>query len=189
MTTTLHAKSLLNPTHQHCRKVEPGYGIPPHHNLASDSQAVGSRYYVNNHFANRLLAYLHDFSERPAYAGGPGYAIPSHIKSILDQLKELAEELGVKDALAEGTAAGTAPEDSTDPQGRSKKPQKQLPTQLNPLLAKLARHAATENDKVPGEGGHPVLFPCLAVNAYSSCLLSDIQLRDNLSLLLVSCVF
>lgn len=124
-------------------------------------QATGGRYYVNNCCANFLLTYLHDFSKGQAYTGGPGYAIPSHIKSILDQLKALAEDLGVKDALAEGPAAGTAPEDSTDPQGRTKKSQKQLPTQLNPLLAKLARHAATENDKVPGKGGHPVIFLAL----------------------------
>ena len=76
-------------------------------------------------------------------AGGAGYVIPPHIKSILDQLKALADELGVNEAAApEEAPAGAAPDE---------KQQKKLPTQLNPLLAKLARHAATENDRVSGE--------------------------------------
>lgn len=83
--------------------------------------------------------------------GGPGYTIPPHVKTTLDQLKALAEELGVQEAMAEEASSGPPAEDNADAQGRSDKPQKKLPTQLNPLLAKLARHAATENDKVPGE--------------------------------------
>lgn len=83
-------------------------------------------------------------------AGGPGYSIPPHVKSILDQLKALAEELGIKEAAAEAAAAGAVPEENADALGRLEKPQKKLPTQLNPLLAKLARYAAVENDKVPG---------------------------------------
>ena len=45
-------------------------------------------------------------------------------------------------AAPEEAPAGAAPDE---------KQQKKLPTQLNPLLARLARYAATENDKVPGE--------------------------------------
>ena len=68
--------------------------------------------------------------------------IPSDVRSLLDQLKDLAESLGLpKEEGAEEAAT----------QPGEEKLQKKLPPQLNPLLAKLARAAARENDKSPGK--------------------------------------
>ncbi len=68
--------------------------------------------------------------------------IPSDVRSLLDQLKILAESLGLpKEEGAEEAAT----------QPGEEKLQKKLPPQLNPLLAKLARAAARENEKSPGK--------------------------------------
>ncbi len=75
-------------------------------------------------------------------AGIGGYVIPSDVRSLLDQLKDLAESLGLpKEEGAEEAAT----------QPGEEKLQKKLPPQLNPLLAKLARAAARENEKSPGK--------------------------------------
>lgn len=77
----------------------------------------------------------------PHNAGNVGYEIPPDVGTLLDQLRDLAEDLGLpKEEAAEEAA----------PQPGEDKPQKKLPPQLNPLLAKLARAAARENDKSPG---------------------------------------
>ena len=81
------------------------------------------------------------------------------MNSVLDQLKALAEELGVNEAAApEEAPAGAAPDE---------KQQKKLPTQLNPLLARLARYAATENDKVPGE---TTCLGCMLLRRYMAAI-------------------
>ena len=72
-----------------------------------------------------------------------GYEIVPDVKHLLDQLKAQAEALGL-------------PRDGKDPShepsqaGEDKAPKK-LPPQLNPLLAKLARAAARENDQHGGQ--------------------------------------
>ncbi|DBA95241.1 TPA: hypothetical protein ACH3X3_013138 [Trebouxia sp. C0006] len=78
---------------------------------------------------------------REGTEGIGGYVIPSDVRSLLDQLKDLAESLGLR--KEEG-----AEEAATQP--GEEKLQKKLPPQLNPLLAKLARAAARENEKSPG---------------------------------------
>ncbi len=77
-------------------------------------------------------------------AGGGGYEIPADVHALLDQLRALAEDLGLPQ---EGKEAVEEP--PTQP--GEEKPQKKLPPQLNPLLAKLARTAARENDKSSGK--------------------------------------
>ncbi|KAL0026237.1 hypothetical protein WJX77_004600 [Trebouxia sp. C0004] len=78
---------------------------------------------------------------REGAEGIGGYVIPSDVRSLLDQLKDLAENLGLpKEEGAEEAATQPAEE----------KLQKKLPPQLNPLLAKLARAAARENEKTSG---------------------------------------
>ncbi len=75
-------------------------------------------------------------------AGIGGYVIPSDVRSLLDQLKDLAESLALpKEEGAEEAAT----------QPGEEKLQKKLPPQLNPLLAKLARASARENEKSPGK--------------------------------------
>lgn len=71
--------------------------------------------------------------------GGSSYEIPPDIRNLLDQLKAQAEALGLPQ---EGKDVSEEP--ST--QGGEEKAPKKLPPQLNPLLAKLARAAAREND-------------------------------------------
>ena len=75
-------------------------------------------------------------------AGIGGYVIPSDVTSLLDQLKDLAESLGLPKEEGVEEAATQAGEE---------KLQKKLPPQLNPLLAKLARAAARENERCPGK--------------------------------------
>ena len=76
------------------------------------------------------------------HAGIGGYVVPSDVRSLLDQLKDLAESLGLpKEEGAEEAAT----------QPGEEKLQKKLPPQLNPLLAKLARAAARENEQSPGK--------------------------------------
>ncbi|KAL0031313.1 hypothetical protein WJX79_002806 [Trebouxia sp. C0005] len=78
---------------------------------------------------------------REGAEGIGGYVIPSDVRNLLDQLKDLAESLGLpKEEGAEEAAT----------QPGEEKVQKKLPPQLNPLLAKLARAAARENEKAPG---------------------------------------
>ncbi|KAL3156973.1 hypothetical protein ABBQ38_001230 [Trebouxia sp. C0009 RCD-2024] len=74
--------------------------------------------------------------------GTEGYEIPSDVKQLLDQLKAQAEALGLPQD-------GKAPSDDPSQPGEDKAPKK-LPPQLNPLLAKLARAAARENELHPG---------------------------------------
>ena len=76
-------------------------------------------------------------------SGGGAYEIPPDVKHLLDQLKAQAEALGLP---PEGKDISEEP--ST--QGGEEKAAKKLPTQLNPLLAKLARAAARENEICSG---------------------------------------
>lgn len=64
------------------------------------------------------------------------------MKQLLEQLKVQAEALGLPQD-------GKAPSDEPSQAGEDKAPKK-LPPQLNPLLAKLARAAARENDLYSG---------------------------------------
>ena len=68
--------------------------------------------------------------------------MPPDVKHLLDQLKAQAEALGLPQD-------GKDPSDEPSQAGEDKAPKK-LPPQLNPLLAKLARAAARENDQHAG---------------------------------------
>lgn len=77
----------------------------------------------------------------------------------------MAEELGLpkegKEAVEEPAQPG------------EEKAQKKLPPQLNPLLARLARAAARENDKVPGQLLHvSILCSCVSLMPTDSHIIS-----------------
>ena len=101
--------------------------------------------------------------------GGGGYEIPPDVKYLLDQLKAQAEALGLPQE-------GKAPSDDPSQTGDDKAPKK-LPPQLNPLLAKLARAAARENDRHSGAyyAGHSITLPALTTEV-KWCKLTESRL-------------
>ena len=77
------------------------------------------------------------------FAGAVGYEIPADVRSLLGQLKVQAEALGLP---KEGDPALEEP----PLQPGEDRPQKKLPSDLNPLLAKIAKAAARDNDRWAG---------------------------------------